>query len=302
MVTKSQVRKRALAKYFRQFKNPFVIIAGIILFLYALTLIYAIYWGFVTSIKKGFEYNTDNKFFFPRKGIMFDNYATADTAMTMTINGIPYNVLRLFIKQFIFAIGHTLITSLSTFTCAYVCNKYKNKFTKFMYTLVIILMITPVPSSLGATIKFNIMLNVYDNLPMIFWTCIGFNTGNFLVSYAAFTAVSWSYAESAFIDGAEHWQVYLTIMLPLVKVPITILCVLAFVGFWNNYMTPYIYLPHFPTISVALFEFQQATLTETSNVPVQMAGAMYVCLPCVILFLLFKNQMVGNLTFGGLKG
>lgn len=300
MITIKEQRGRRIKKWFSQFKNPFTVIAAIILVVYSATLIYAIFWGLVTSLKSRTDFAM-NLFGFPKK-LMFSNYITAFNKLFLTVNYKKIYMPQLLLNSVIFAGGQSVITVFSTAMCAYVCNKYKCRVTKLMYSVVIVMMILPIVSSLGASIQFHKTLGIYDNLLGIFWTCIGFNTGNFLVSYAMFTAISWTYAEAAFMDGATHWGVMIKIMFPLVSVPISILLVLAFVGNWNNYMTPLIYLPSFPTLAVALYQFQWLTEPEISSTPIQMAAAMVVCFPCIVVFLAMKDKMVGNLTMGGIKG
>lgn len=296
---KKQYGKLA-GKWFRQFLNPFTLIAAIILIAYSFTLIYALVWGLLTSLKSRTDFAM-NLFGLPNRWL-FSNYVTAFNKLYLTVDFQRVYMPQLLINSVIFAGMQALLSVFSTAMCAYVCNKYKCKVTSLMYSVVIIMMVMPIVSSLGASIQFHKTLGIYDNLLGVFWTCIGFNTGNFLVSYAMFTSISWTYAEAAFIDGASHWGVMVRIMFPLVRVPVSILLVLSFVGNWNNYMTPLIYLPHFPTLAVALYQFQWLTEPEISSTPIQMAAAMIVCFPCIVVFLIMKDKMVGNLTMGGIKG
>ena len=81
-----------------------------------------------------------------------------------------------------------------------------------------------------------------------------------------------------------------------------ITCLLSFIGYWNDYYIPMIYLPSKPTIAYALYCFQTTSVTSVSNVPAKMAGSLIVFIPVFILFLIFKKKLIGNLTVGGLKG
>lgn len=298
---KKKERSRAIKKWFAQFKNPFVIVVFIIFVVYSVTLIFALYWGFSTSLKSRSDFVL-NKFGLPNE-LYVSNYILAWKRLYVQLSNMKRVYLpRLFLNSFIYSFGLAFVQTFSTAMCAYVCNKYKNKFTSFMYSVVIFMTVIPIVTSLGANIRYSRLTFTYDNILMIFYQNIGFYTGNFLVSYATFATLSWSYAESAFIDGAGNWSVMLKIMFPLVKVPLLILFVLSFIGHWNDYFNPLIYLPSMPTAAVGLFKFQDSTLTSVSSVPVQMAASMLVCLPCLILFLILKDKMIGNLTMGGLKG
>ena len=48
--------------------------------------------------------------------------------------------------------------------------------------------------------------------------------------------------------------------------------------------------------------FSQSAYTTIANKPMQMAAAAMVCLPCLVLFFIFRDKMIGNLTMGGIKG
>ena len=294
-------KKVSLKDTLRKFKSPFVCIVFLIFAVYSATLIYALYWGMITSLKTRSNFVFD--LFGTPQTLNISNYIVAWKYLFIEI-GFEKRVYlpRLFLNSFIYAGGHAVICNVSTAACAYVCNKYKCKFTRFIYNLVIILMICPIVSSLGSQLDFAKKIGSYDNMLFAFWSCIGFNTANFLVLYATFATVSWNYAEAAFIDGASDFHVMTRIMFPLVRVQMMILIVMTFISFWNNYFTPLIFFPSWPTAAVALYQFQWMADTAISSIPVRMAAALLVCMPCVILFIAFRKQMVGNLTMGGLKG
>ena len=73
--------------------------------------------------------------------------------------------------------------------------------------------------------------------------------------------------------------------------------------YWNDYQTLLIYAPSHPTIVYGLFK----VMTDSSGssvrgqVPVQMAGCTLVTVPVIMLFIIFRNKLMGNLTIGGVK-
>ena len=88
-------------------------------------------------------------------------------------------------------------------------------------------------------------------------------------------------------------------MLPLVKSTILAVGVMVFIGFWNDYQTPMIYMPSHATISFGLFQFTNASGGSPSEV---LAASIVVMLPMLIIFIIFKDKFIGNLTVGGIKG
>ena len=60
-----------------------------------------------------------------------------------------------------------------------------------------------------------------------------------------------------------------------------------------------------PTLSLGMLRFSanpSGSGNAMAGIPSQMAGAMIFCVPIFILFMIFKNKLMGNITLGGLKG
>ena len=105
------------------------------------------------------------------------------------------------------------------------------------------------------------------------------------------------------IEGAGHFRIMTTIMFPLTATIFGVLFLQKFIELWNNYMTPVTYLPSYPTLSYAAYQFQfAADSPEVAVTPVQLAGLLSLALPVFVLFLIFRNKLMGSLTMGGLKG
>ena len=63
-----------------------------------------------------------------------------------------------------------------------------------------------------------------------------------------------------------------------------------------------IFLPNMPTIAYGLQYFTSSSLTEASSLPVKIAACTMVVVPILIVFVLFKDKLVGNMAVGGIKG
>ena len=123
----------------------------------------------------------------------------------------------------------------------------------------------------------------------------------FLVYQGVFRGIHQSVTEAAKIDGAGNMRIFLRIILPLAKTTFFLVFLLQFIAFWNDYQTPLLYLPNHPTIAQGLYYFNFSTSNEFSTVPAKIAGAMFVLIPILIVFMIFKNKLMGNLTLGGDK-
>lgn len=297
-------RKRARL-YFGNFKSPFVVFMFLLLMAQSLTVIFALYWMFSTSLKSQINFGIDN-IGLPDP-FRFNNYSKAFSYLSVQIKSDggyrEVFLLELLWNSLLFAVGHTVVGVASHAIAAYVLAKFRKfRYIRLIQSVIVVSMVVPVVTSLAASLDLNKMYGVYDNFPMILYTCIGIFDSMTLIFIGAYSSVHNSYIEAAKIDGAGNFRILFTIGLPLIRTVIMVMAVTSFIGHWNNYMTPYLYLPSMPTMAVALLNFSQSTTNAISSEPMQMAAAALVCIPCLILFFAFQDKMTGNLTMGGIKG
>lgn len=110
--------------------------------------------------------------------------------------------------------------------------------------------------------------------------------------------------EAAIIDGANTFQIYYKIMLPLIKPALLALGVLIFQGNWNNFMGPLIYLNtpvKFPMV-VALKFFQESLSKEAPKWHYMMAMSTVMAAPILVLFFAAQRYFIEGLTVGAVKG
>lgn len=108
--------------------------------------------------------------------------------------------------------------------------------------------------------------------------------------------------EAARIDGANHWRIYWQLMLPLSGPVIAIVAIYTFLGAWNDFMAPLIYLNSTEnrTLALALNGFRgQYGAMEAHHL---MAASVVCMLPCVILFFAAQKYFVESVSMTGLKG
>lgn len=286
-------------------KTVFAIVGTTLLSLYSLTLLFALFWATYSSVKDRFDF-----FFSPLafpESFHFENFSTVFNKLYISIawgrGSRRVYVPEMFMWSIVYALGTSIVAQFSRCCCAYVCAKFsKYRPARILYNVVIIVMILPIVGNLASTMQVYRKLMIYDNMFVYFLSAVGFTGQYFLIYYAAFKSVSWEYAEAAFIDGAGHFTVMLKIMIPMVKNTMGCLLLLEFIGLWNDYSVPMVYLPSYPTIAYGLYTFQFSNIAEASSIPVQLAGCLVVMLPVLVLYVIFNKQLIGNISIGGLKG
>ena len=107
--------------------------------------------------------------------------------------------------------------------------------------------------------------------------------------------------ETARIDGLSEYGIWARIMLPLSKAAIATLVIFTFVGTWNDYMGPMIYLTRDfnKTIQVGLRRFIQE---NSSDYHLIMAASLVSLLPVSVVFLCLQKYFIEGIATSGLKG
>lgn len=265
--------------------------------IYALTLVYPFFWAFMNSLKDSVEYFDLGSFGWPTK-LIWSNYA--DAFRDIKIGNT--NLIGMFGNSIIYSLGGTLISVMVSAMTAYVLVYFRFRLRGLIYGIALFIMIIPVVGSLPASYRLISNLGLKDNLfgIMILYTAgFGFN---FFMLYGFFKSVSWSYAEAAYIDGAGDFKVFIRIMLPQAKAAMFAVGVVQFIGIWNDYLTPFLYLEKVPTLSLGLYKFRELMVQQGGNYPVYLAAVILATIPVIVIFALFQKTIMENTVAGGLKG
>ncbi|HIU59331.1 MAG TPA: carbohydrate ABC transporter permease [Candidatus Scatosoma pullistercoris] len=196
--------------------------------------------------------------------------------------------------------GSAFLSIMASAMVCYVLVFYRSRFTRFMYNLGLFVAILPLYGSAGSMYKLLENLGLLNN-PLILVADISLFGGYFFYMYATFKTLSWDYAEAAFIDGANHFQVFFKVMLPMALPGIAALFIMQFIGCWNNYESTILYMKEYPNLSYALYAYDEVKKYD-ANVPVYFAGVLVALIPVLALFFAFQNTIMERVYLGGLKG
>jgi len=143
-------------------------------------------------------------------------------------------------------------------------------------------------------------LNMIDTLYPLILPAV-FGSAFFIFLFRQFyVRLPQSLTEAALLDGAGWFRIWWSIYLPLSQPIIVAAAVLQFMGSWNNFMGPAIYLTteRWKTLPLALAGFTSVHGTETSLL---MATSLVFVAPCIVLFFLAQKHIVGGMSFTGEK-
>jgi multiple sugar transport system permease protein len=107
--------------------------------------------------------------------------------------------------------------------------------------------------------------------------------------------------EAARIDGMSEYGIYIKIMLPLSKPALATLIIFTFVGVWNDYFGPLIFLNSNSKMNIQI-GLRQLVSQYSAEYGVQMAGAVMALIPIFILFVFLQRYFVEGIATTGVKG
>lgn len=282
--------------------DAFQVVLYVIVTIYCLSMIYVLLFGFVNSLKDATDYEWNNPFGLPSKefGWQFDNYAKVlSDFKVFTLGGNEVYLMQMFFNSLFYAVLMSLFCMATQIITAYAIAKYDFRGKSVLYGVAVVVMLLPIIGSLASEVQMAEAFNFRNNLIGVCIMKCKYPGLYFLVFYATFKGLSWTYAEAAQIDGAGHFRVFIEIMLPLIKSTVFAVFILLFIEYWNDYYTPMVFLPESPTMSYGLFLFQTDNKAST---PVQLASCLMACLPILVVFVAFKDKIMSNVTMGGIKG
>ena len=234
-------------------------------------------------------------FSFPMKWIPetfhWENYLVIWTKVPM---------LMFFRNTAIVALSVTLIQTLTSSFAAYAFAKlpFRGRDTLFLCYIATI----AVPWQTYMIPQFIEMraFGLYDNLQAIM-VLQAFSAFGVFLMRQFYQGIPSELCEAARIDGLSEYGIWARIMLPLSKAAIATLVIFTFVGTWNDYMGPMIYLSHdsVKTVQVGLRRFIQE---NSSDYHLIMAASVVSLIPVSIVFLCLQKYFIEGIATSGLKG
>lgn len=274
--------------------NVFQIVLFIFLALWTISMLYCIFWLINNSLKDQLEYEFDQVSLakYPLKNVK--NYLLVFTDFNVRNTeffGMLWNTIWVTAGNIVLQVGSSILFS-------YIVARYKFPFRNTIYFIILVRMMLPIVGSLPATYKMYDALHM-TNSPLILIQNLS-GTANFLIYYAACKGLSASYAEAAYIDGANHIQVFFKVMLPQLSGIITATVITSFIANWNEYMTFILYLDNFPSLATALYYYKLSKADE--NYPLLLAAVTLSIVPVVVVFACFQKYFINIDISGGMKG
>lgn len=292
-------RKKYLAEKYGG-KAWFIICTLIVVF-GAFIMVFPYLWMFLSALKTPLEAVRVPMTFFPTDpnwGI----FTEAFTAEKLNFFNSMKNTL--IIEVLVITVG----TFFSTL-CAFAFAKMNFRFKKTILIILMTSMMIPYAAvmlpqyrtfmSMGWVASDNWFMNL---LPLIVPGLFGNISMTFFLITAMQTAINDAIIEEAKVEGCSWFRIYWSIGLPLARPAIAAQIIFWFVGIWNDYFAPSIYLtsPDSWTLQVAIQLLTSGT--DNSDLPLLFASSFLSSIPTIIIFILCRKMFINMNANSGIKG
>lgn len=276
-------------------KNGVASLLLLLLFiLIAIAFLFPIYYMLIASFKEsGNLFKDGYKMVFQFHNLRIDNYI-----YTLTGENLIY--LKWYWNSILLMVVSTVVTLGFSSFAGYALGAYKFKGQKFVFVLVLIVMMMPLEIMIIPLYRMIIGINLLDT-----------KIGSILPFMVAPTAMFFfrqyisgldkGYMDAGRIDGCTEFGIFFRIMMPLMKPAFGAMTILLALRNWNAYLWPMIVFRSSGnfTLPVGL-----ASLISSfgDNYEMLISGSVLALVPLIIIFLGNQKQFISGLTAGGIKG
>jgi multiple sugar transport system permease protein len=260
-----------------------------------LTLVFVapLLWMLSTSLKPNFLTTR-----FPPQWIPRDFSGEGYSTILTTSSANP--VFQWFLNSMIAASAHTVLVLVTASMAAYALARMHFRGKNLMFVVIVLTLVIP---QFVFLIGNYLIVEYFGWLDTLLAVIVPGAAGAFGVFFLRqfFLSLPMELEEAALIDGANRWQIFLRIILPLSKAPLATLAVLSFLTNWNDFLWPvYVLLsPESLTLQPGLAILQGAYSTKYTVI---MAGGVVASVPVLILFAFAQRYIIEGVSRSGLKG
>lgn len=253
----------------------------------------------ITSFKTWQEASDPEFSFFPKEFSVQGYKEVFTYVSSANAEDMPV-VLRGFINTLIIVIPPTILGLFCSAMSAYAFAKLRFKGKNLLFSFLLMTMMIP------GTIMLTPSYLIYDAirwtntpLPLMIPGMFGAATCVFFMRQF-YTGIPTELVEAAKLDGMGYFKIFWKIMVPLSVPALFAQGLLGFIGGYNDYFGPYLYLqdPEWYTLQLALKSFQGA---YSFNTPTIMAGSLVALLPTLIIYIVAQKYFIEGIATSGMK-
>src|SRR5215216_7042952 len=250
-------------------------------------------WMVSTSLKPNFQTTQFPPSWIP-KTFSGEGYSTIFTTSTQT------PVLQWFVNSMVAATANALLILITASLAAYALARMSFRGKRIMFALIVATLFIP---QFVFLIGNYLIVDSFGWLDTLLAVIVPGAAGAFGVFFLRqfFLSLPQELEEAALIDGANRFQIFLRIILPLSKAPLATLAVLSFLTNWNDFLWPVyvLFSPESLTLPPGLSSMQEAYQTDYQII---MAGGVVASIPVLLVYIFAQKYVIRGASRSGLKG
>ena len=259
--------------------------------IYAATLLLPLVWMFINSFKPN-----NNEFFYDQwkfTSFTIDNYKLLFVGEN--------NILEMFGNTLILSLTIPTVSAFFSLCAGHAVASFDYKLRNVVYFIFLLPMFVSVAGTTPYLYKLLNDIGIFDkHIGLIIMSC-GVSGFGFLMYYSVFRNISHTYSEAAMIDGAGYWRIFLQILVPQAKNLVAAQWVMGFIGTWNDFSGPYLFLPSHPTLGVGV-KLISDKINQGHSYPELFANIILMLIPMLVLYFAFQKKIMAVSLGGGIKG
>lgn len=211
------------------------------------------------------------------------------------------NMSAYFINSVIQSGSTVILTSLISTMAAYALARFDFKLNKVLVLVFMLGMMVPMHTILVPVSYIIGFFNLKNNIFALVLVYVAFNLPfSIMVMITFMKGVNRSLEEAAIIDGANYFQIYSKIMIPLTLPAISTISIFNFMGAWNNILFPLLFIndKRLRPISLGLLNFNGERGSEYG---LMMSGIVITVAVPLAIYLLFQEKVESGLAAGAVK-
>ena len=269
----------------------------VVLVLFALWILIPFSIVIVTSFKTAKDASNPQFHFFPEEWVL-DGYKDVFT-YNAGMGGAPL-LIRGFMNTLMIVLPPTILGLFCSAMSAYAFAKLRFKGKNLLFSALLMTMMIPGTIMLTPSyLIYNLLGWVDTPLPLMIPGMFGAATCVFFMRQF-YAGIPTSLIEAAKLDGMGYFKIFWKIMVPLSVPALLAQGILGFIGGYNDYFGPYLYLqsPQWYTLQIALNSFQG---TYSRNIPAMMAGALIALIPTLVIYIVAQKYFREGIATSGMK-
>ncbi|MCR5740943.1 MAG: carbohydrate ABC transporter permease [Gammaproteobacteria bacterium] len=269
------------------------VITYTLLSIWAIMVLFPFYYMILTSLKSYSSYNGEVTPVLFTLSPTLENYKIAFEAVSLA---------RYFLNTSIFALATTALMLIVSIFAAYGFSRIDFKGKNLVFTIFLALMM--IPNELVVITNFATITNL--NLRNTFTGLIFPSVTSIFYIYLLkenFSQISDYIYYAAKVDGASDFKYLYKVVIPVCRPTIVSVMILKIIECWNSYVWPRLITsdPAYFLVSNGIQEIRENGFGR-ENIPAMMAAVVAISLPLIILFLVFRKQIMNGVSKSGTKG